>query len=89
MTISRIALLAVVAPASVPIQAFTQGDAGTRFSAGTTVSNPSALFSQNGELTVNLSYNTATGVDGRTLYCYTTPDGTESPTFHVHLSEIT
>ena len=51
----------------------------TRFAAGSTVTNPPALFSQNGTLTVNLSYNTAQDADGRQLYCFTTPDGTESP----------
>ncbi len=54
-----------------------------RFAAGSTVTNPPALFSSNGTLTVNLSYNTATDPDGRTLYCFSTPDGTESPTLHV------
>jgi hypothetical protein len=80
----------VVALAIVPIQAFAQG-AGpcTRFTAGSTVSNPPALFSRNGKLTANLSYNTAINADGRTLHCFSTPDGTESPTFHVHLGETT
>jgi FtsP/CotA-like multicopper oxidase with cupredoxin domain len=55
-----------------------------RFAAGSTVRNPPALFSQNGTLTVNLSYNSETDADGRTLYCFTTPTGTESPTLHVH-----
>ncbi len=55
-----------------------------RFAAGSTVKNPPALFSQNGTLTVNLSYNSETDADGRTLYCFTTPTGTESPTLHVH-----
>jgi FtsP/CotA-like multicopper oxidase with cupredoxin domain len=32
---------------------------------------------------VNLSYDTGTDSDGRTLYCFTTPDGKESPTLHV------
>jgi len=32
---------------------------------------------------MSLSYNTATDADGRTLYCFTTPDGEESPTLHV------
>jgi FtsP/CotA-like multicopper oxidase with cupredoxin domain len=41
------------------------------------------FFSQNGALSVDLSYNTTKDADGRTLYCFTTPDGTESPTLHV------
>jgi FtsP/CotA-like multicopper oxidase with cupredoxin domain len=55
-----------------------------RFAAGSVVSNPTDLFSKHGVLTVDLSYNTQVDADGRTLYCFTTPDGTESPTLHVH-----
>ncbi len=55
-----------------------------RFAAGSTVHNPPSLYSQNGLLTVNLSYNTTTDKDGRTLYCFTAPDGSESPTLYLH-----
>src|SRR3984885_8428152 len=55
-----------------------------RYAAGSTVTNPPALYSQAGMLTVNLSYQTAQDSQGRTLYCFTTPNGTESPTLHVH-----
>ncbi len=55
----------------------------TRFAAGSVVNNPPDLFSKNGVLKVNLSYNTETDAEGRILYCFTTPDGTESPTLHV------
>jgi len=51
---------------------------------GSVVSNPPDLFSQNGILQVDFSYNTTTDSYGRTLYCFTTPDGEESPTLHVH-----
>jgi FtsP/CotA-like multicopper oxidase with cupredoxin domain len=54
-----------------------------RFNAGSTVENPPALYSSNGSLTVNLSYNTATDAAGRTLYCFTSSTGIESPTLHV------
>jgi FtsP/CotA-like multicopper oxidase with cupredoxin domain len=54
-----------------------------RFAAGSNVTNPPDLYSQGGSLTVNLSYNTATDAVGRTLYCFTTPNRTESPTLHV------
>jgi FtsP/CotA-like multicopper oxidase with cupredoxin domain len=62
---------------------FGQSNPCPRFTAGSTVQNPPALRSQNGKLTVNLSYNTATDAAGRTLYCFTTPNGTESPTLYV------
>ena len=46
--------------------------------------NPPALFSQGGSLTVNLAYQTAQDAEGRILYCFTTPNGAESPTLHLH-----
>jgi hypothetical protein len=80
----------VVAVEIVPSTAVAQGAApSTRFTSGSTVSDPRALFSHDGNFTVNLSYNTITGADGPTLYCFTAPEGTESPTFHVHLGAIT
>jgi FtsP/CotA-like multicopper oxidase with cupredoxin domain len=33
---------------------------------------------------VNLSYDTSVDSEGRTLFCFATPDGKESPTLHVH-----
>jgi FtsP/CotA-like multicopper oxidase with cupredoxin domain len=63
--------------------AFGQASPCPRFPAGSTVTNPPALYSEDGALTVNLSYKTAADADGRKLYCFTTPDGIESPTLHV------
>ncbi|HEV2170961.1 MAG TPA: multicopper oxidase domain-containing protein, partial [Candidatus Binatus sp.] len=80
----RSSLLVILTLLIIPIAAAAQTNPCPRFAAGSTVTNPPALFSNNGTLTVNLSYNTATDADGRTLYCFTTPDGTESPTLHVH-----
>ncbi len=54
-----------------------------RFAEGSSVTQPPELFSSNGKLTVSLSYNTAIGSDGNPLFCFTTPDGKESPTLHV------
>jgi FtsP/CotA-like multicopper oxidase with cupredoxin domain len=59
-----------------------------RFNAGGTVTDPPSLFSHNGVLSVNLSYNSTVDSDGRTLYCFTTPDGKESPTLHVSPGEL-
>src|SRR5258708_30192096 len=74
----------IAALAVAPFSALGQTNPCPRFSAGATVRNPPALYSQGGSLTVNLSYNTVTDSDGRPLYCFTTPSGTESPTLHVH-----
>lgn len=62
----------------------TSNNPCARFAAGSTVQNPPNLFSRNGALTVNLSYNTSTDSEGRTLFCFATPDGKESPTIHVY-----
>jgi FtsP/CotA-like multicopper oxidase with cupredoxin domain len=68
----------------VPITAAAQTDLCPRFAPGSTVTNPPALYSQNGSLIVNFWYNTQQDAQGRTLYCFTTPQGTESPTLHIH-----
>ncbi|HLJ87559.1 MAG TPA: multicopper oxidase domain-containing protein [Candidatus Angelobacter sp.] len=54
-----------------------------RPAAGSVVHNPTSLFSSNGVLNVNFSYQTRTDADGRTLYCFMTPDGLQNPTLHV------
>jgi FtsP/CotA-like multicopper oxidase with cupredoxin domain len=59
-------------------------NACARFTAGSIVQDPPALFSHNGKLKVNLSYQTTTDTDGRTLFCFMTPEGLENPTLHVH-----
>jgi len=58
-------------------------DSCSRFAAGSVVQNPPALFSRNGSLTVNFSYQTRTDSEGRTLFCFMTPEGLENPTLHV------
>ncbi|HUO05913.1 MAG TPA: multicopper oxidase domain-containing protein [Candidatus Binataceae bacterium] len=55
-----------------------------RFEAGDTVVNPPSLASHGGILNVNLSYQTTTDSDGRTLFCFMTPDGLEDPTLYVN-----
>ncbi|MDB5171117.1 MAG: Multicopper oxidase [Candidatus Saccharibacteria bacterium] len=54
-----------------------------RFAPGSAVAAAPDLYSKDGFLFVNLSYNTSKDAAGRTLYCFTTSDGKESPTFHV------
>ena len=55
----------------------------SRPAAGSIVSEPDNLFSSNGVLSLAFNYFTQTDSDGRTLYCFETPSGSESPTFHV------
>ena len=58
-----------------------------RFTAGSVIHQPPALFSQNGVLNVKFSYQTATDSYGRQLFCFMTPDGLENPTLHVNPGE--
>jgi len=78
------AIVFVVAPTCVSGQTTIGNNPCLRFAAGSTVQNPSNLFSRNGALTVDFSYNTRVDSGGRTLFCFATPDGKESPTLHVH-----
>lgn len=55
-----------------------------RFTAGSVTTNPPALYSQNGVLNVNFSYQATTDSVGRQLFCFMTPDGLENPTLHLH-----
>lgn len=83
MKLNRLLLIVIAALPMTQLGAFGQSNPCPRFSAGSTVTNPPSLYSQEGSLTVNLSYNTVTDANGRPLYCFTTPSGTESPTLHV------
>jgi len=55
-----------------------------RFTAGSVIHQPPALFSSNGVLSVRFSYQTTTDSYGRQLFCFMTPDGLENPTLHVN-----
>lgn len=55
-----------------------------RFTAGSVVHQPPALFSQNGVLNVRFSYQATTDSVGRQLFCFMTPEGLENPTLHVN-----
>jgi len=68
------------APAAVPPVA----NPCPRFTSGSVVHQPPALFSQNGALNVRFSYQTTTDSVGRQLFCFMTPDGLENPTLHVN-----
>ena len=58
-----------------------------RFTAGSVIHQPPALFSQNGVLNVRFSYQTTTDSYGRQLFCFMTPDGLENPTLQVNPGE--
>jgi FtsP/CotA-like multicopper oxidase with cupredoxin domain len=51
---------------------------------GSEVTQPPDLYSQGGVLNVALNYYTSMDKVGRTLFCFVTTDGLESPTLHVN-----
>jgi FtsP/CotA-like multicopper oxidase with cupredoxin domain len=62
-------------------------NACARFTAGSVVRQPPALFSRDGVLRVAFSYQTTTDSIGRQLFCFMTPDGMENPTLHVNAGD--
>ncbi len=50
----------------------------------TDVLPPPDLYSSNGVLNVSFDYYSAVDEGGRTIFCFQTPDGLESPTLHVN-----
>jgi FtsP/CotA-like multicopper oxidase with cupredoxin domain len=78
-------LFALAVLALTPARAFANDDNDTcaRPAAGSLVTPPPDLFSDNGVLNVTFNYFTAQDSVGRTLFCFKTPDGKESPTLHV------
>ncbi len=73
------AQMCVVAQASVaPVNTTC-----TRFNPGSVIHNPPALFSSNGVLNVQFSYQASTDSIGRQTFCFVTPSGVQNPTLHV------
>jgi FtsP/CotA-like multicopper oxidase with cupredoxin domain len=72
---------AFAAPASAKA---TDGGVCPRPAAGSTIVNPPDLASSNGVLKVTFHYLTSVDDAGRTLFCFVTDGGLESPTLHVN-----
>jgi FtsP/CotA-like multicopper oxidase with cupredoxin domain len=51
---------------------------------GSVAMPPPDLWSRNGVLNVTFNYYTSVDEDGRTIFCFITPDGLESPTLHLN-----
>ena len=71
----------------LPLTAWAQTTAASspcpRPAAGSVVTPPPELFSQNGVLNVTFNYYTTVDSVGRTLFCFSTLNGLEGPTLHV------
>jgi len=77
-------ILAAAALLVAPAQALADSSPCPRPASGSEVPPPPDLYSSNGVLNLALNFEVATDEAGRTLYCFVTPDGTESPTLHVN-----
>jgi FtsP/CotA-like multicopper oxidase with cupredoxin domain len=80
----RTFLLTLLALSLFQLCALGESAPCARFKAGSTVIEPTNLFSAGGKLQVNFTYQTRVDQFGNTLYCFTTEAGVESPTLHVH-----
>lgn len=70
----------------LPLSVFAQTTTSSpcpRPAAGSIVTAPPELSSQNGVLNVTFNYFTTVDSDGRTLFCFSTPNGLQGPTLHV------
>ena len=72
------------AASSRPTPVAPVGNPCSRFEAGSVIQQPPALFSSNGVLSVNFTYQQTTDKEGRLLHCFMTDTGLEEPTFHVN-----
>jgi FtsP/CotA-like multicopper oxidase with cupredoxin domain len=69
--------------AALPARADAANPGCARPAAGAETAAPIDLYSRDGVLKVRLDYRSSRDRDGRTLFCFVTPDGIESPTLHV------
>jgi FtsP/CotA-like multicopper oxidase with cupredoxin domain len=67
----------------LPCVAWADAQTCARPAEGSTVSPPPDLYSANGKLDVAFNYVSSVDAENRTLFCFVTPDGLESPTLHV------
>src|SRR5262245_31624884 len=83
ITTMRTAILSGLALLALVQVGFSQ-DICERFPQGSFVSEPENLYSTNGVLEVNFTYQTSEDDYGKILYCFINSDGAQSPTLHVH-----
>jgi FtsP/CotA-like multicopper oxidase with cupredoxin domain len=80
---------ALLAGALAPLSASAHGDHSCpRPNPGTLAVPPPDLFSREGVLNASFDYYTTVDSAGRTLFCFVTPEGVQSPTLHLHPGDI-
>jgi FtsP/CotA-like multicopper oxidase with cupredoxin domain len=79
---AKLALHGLSLLALLPVGALAQNPC-ERFPQGSVVQEPEDLYSKNGVLKVDFTYQTSQDDYGKTLYCFVNSDGAQSPTLHV------
>ena len=64
--------------------ALADGGVCPRLPAQSPVNNPPDIYSVNGVIDIQMNYYTSVDDAGRTLFCFVTSDGMETPTLHVN-----
>ena len=82
-TTMKLALQGLSLLALLPVGALAQSPC-ERFPQGSVVQEPENLYSKDGVLKVDFTYQTSQDDYGKTLYCFVNSDGAQSPTLHVH-----
>src|SRR5690349_13347080 len=82
-TLMRITILSTLTVLALTQVGLTQ-DICERFPQGSFVTEPENLYSKDGTLEVNFTYQTREDDYGKILYCFTNSDGAQSPTLHVN-----
>jgi FtsP/CotA-like multicopper oxidase with cupredoxin domain len=81
-TTMKLALQGLSLLALLPVGVLAQSPC-ERFPQGSTIQEPENLYSTNGVLEVNFTYQTVEDSYGVALYCFMNSDGAQSPTLHV------
>jgi FtsP/CotA-like multicopper oxidase with cupredoxin domain len=71
----------------LPMNTFGQSPC-ERFPAGSTVGKAKDLYSKNGVLEVDFTYQTYQDEKGDTFFCFINSDGAQSPTLHVQPGDV-
>ena len=86
-TILKGLLLTICLAMLLPGHALADGGICPRPAPQTEVLPPPDIYSTNGEINISMNYYTSVDDAGRTLFCFVTSDGKESPTLHVNPGE--
>ena len=78
------ALFALCLCSLLPSAALADGGVCPRPAPQSEVTPPPDIYSTNGAINVQFNYLTSVDDSGRTLFCFVTSDGVESPTLHVN-----